>query len=73
MPLAWCAHCGGYVDHDPWDVHHRVLDGRLATHRWKRVLAAATQALAAQRFWRGVVASVAGAITSLSAGEHAHR
>ena len=25
----WCARCGAYVDHDPWDAHSRALDSRL--------------------------------------------
>src|SRR5713101_5817549 len=29
MPSIWCAHCGGYVNHDSHDVHHRMLDARI--------------------------------------------
>ena len=71
MPLAWCAECGAYVDHDPWDVHPLILDAPLRPARWTRVLAAAQAAAAAQAVSRAVVASVAGAIASLSASKHA--
>jgi hypothetical protein len=22
----WCAYCGGFARHDPWEVHHMVVD-----------------------------------------------
>jgi hypothetical protein len=54
---AWCAHCGSYTNHDPYELHHRSVDDVLSTDG--RVVAWFAQALEFR------VRQVSGAIRSL--------
>jgi hypothetical protein len=71
MQSMWCAHCAAYVNHDPWDAHHRVVDGARSKSRWAPLLASLRPVLAAEYISRSAVASLAGGIARFSAEKQA--
>ena len=54
MPSTWCTHCGGYVNHDWQDMHHRVLDvrGPDLTPDWLQRAAAFASTIGSLKRWR---------------------
>lgn len=59
MSLFWCAHCGAYVDHDPWELHCQVRDDVAAARGPRLGQRVANLMWAARPFWQAVVAAQA--------------
>jgi hypothetical protein len=46
MRSVWCAECGEYVNHDPWDMHPAVLDDAVAAAQLEQLFGAVRRGLA---------------------------